>query len=360
MGLSMYRVNKRINNLSGETIEKIYSLIAEIDAAKTSWKITHNIAPQMLKRLTESAIITSTGSSNRIEGNRLSDAEVKSIYQNINIKKFKTRDEQEIAGYIETLQFVFDNYAEITVSESNILWLHKKMLKYCDKDERHRGIYKIGQNRVEARDPSGNIVGVVFDPTPPHLVQKEMSELVDWHSDAISRKHPLIVMANFIFEYLAIHPFQDGNGRTSRLLSNLMLLRGGYYFTKITSHEQIIEANKAEYYKVLNYTQKTWKTESEDVSEWILFFLTVVKTQAQKVIKIMSSDNFEQLLSEKQLAVWNYILNLEGGEFSRKDVIAATNIPAITIESIIKKFLNMNKIMKLGQGRATRYRKRTS
>jgi Fic family protein len=356
MELVMYRIGKRVNNLSGGTIEKIYSLIAEIDAVKTSQQITNNIAPQILKRLTESAIITSTGSSNRIEGNRLSDIEVKSIYQNINIKKFKTRDEQEIAGYIETLQFVFDNYAEITVSESNILWLHKEMLKYCDKDERHRGIYKIGPNRVEARDRSGNIVGVVFDPTPPHLVRKEMGELVDWYNDAISRKHPLIATANFIFEYLAIHPFQDGNGRTSRLLSNLMLLRHGYHFTKITSHEQIIEGNKAEYYKVLNYTQKTWKTEHEDVSEWILFFLTVVKTQAQKIIDIMNRDNFEQLLSEKQLVVWNYILSLDGREFGRKDVIAATNISAITVESIIKKFLNMNKITKLGQGRATRYR----
>jgi Fic family protein len=360
MGLHMYRVGERINNLSTETIEKIYSLIAEIDAVKTSQQITNNVAQQILKRLTKSAIITSTGSSNRIEGNRLSDAEVKSIYQNINIKKFKTRDEQEIAGYIETLQLVFDNYAEIAVSESNILWLHREMLKYCDKDERHRGIYKIGPNRVEAIDHSGNIagniVGVVFDPTPPHLVRKEMSELVDWYNDAIFRKHPLIVTANFIFEYLAIHPFQDGNGRTSRLLSNLMLLRHGYHFAKITSHEQIIEANKAEYYKVLNYTQKTWKTEDEDVSEWILFFLTIVNTQAQKVIEIMNRDNFEQLLSEKQLTVWNYILSLDGGEFSRKDVITATNIAAITVESIIKKFLNMDKITKLGQGRATRYR----
>jgi Fic family protein len=360
MGLSMYRVDERINNLPETIIEKIYSFIAEIDAVKTSQQITNNIAPQILERLTKSAIITSTGSSNRIEGNRLSDAEVKSIYQNINIKKFKTRDEQEIAGYIETLQFVFNNYAEIAVSESNILWLHKEMLKYCDKDERHRGIYKIGPNRVEARDHSGNIVGVVFDPTPPHLVRKEMSELVDWYNGAIFRKHPLIITANFIFEYLAIHPFQDGNGRTSRLISNLTLLRHGYHFAKIISHEQIIEANKAEYYKVLNYTQKTWKTDQEDVSEWILFFLTVVKTQAQKVIDIINSDNFEQLLSEKQLAVWNYILSLDGGEFSRKNVIAATNIPAITIESIIKKFLNMNKITKLGQGRATRYKKNTN
>jgi Fic family protein len=352
----MDRFNKRISFL--EDIEEIYSIIAEIDAVKTSWRITNSIAPPILARLTESAIITSTGASNRIEGNKLSDDEVKAIYQNINIKKFKTRDEQEIAGYMETLQFVFKNHDNISISESNILWLHQEMLKYCDKDERHRGIYKIGPNRVEARDALGRILGIVFEPTPPHLVKKEMMELIDWYNAATSSRHPLIVIANFIFEYLAIHPFQDGNGRTSRLLSNLMLLRSEYLFTQIASHEQIIEANKAEYYKVLNHTQTTWKTDNEDVSQWILFFLKIVRIQAQKAIAFMTSDNFEQLLSSKQLTVWDYILSLHGKEFSRKNVVDATGIVPVTVESILKKFLNMNKITRLGQGRAVRYRQR--
>jgi Fic family protein len=353
----MYRVNERINHFGPKNTEKIYSLIAEIDAIRGSLQISGNIVPQMMSRLTQSVIITSSGASNRIEGNRLSDAEVGAIYKNINIKKFRTRDEQEIAGYIESLQFIFANYEEISISESNILWLHKEMLKYCNKDEGHRGNYKIAANRVEARDSVGNLVGVIFDPTPPYLVKKEIGELIDWYNEAISRKHPLMVMANFIFEYLAIHPFQDGNGRISRLLSNLMLLRSGYYFAKIASHEQIIESNKAEYYKVLNYTQTTWKTDNEDVLEWLLFFLNVVKVQSLKAIELMKQDIFEQLLSEKQLAVWNYILSVSPREFGRKEIAEATNIPAVTIESIFRKFLSMNKIMKLGQGRATRYRK---
>jgi Fic family protein len=353
----MYRVNERINNFSSENAEKIYSLIAEIDAVKGSLHLSGKIIPQIMSRLTQSVIITSSGSSNRIEGNKLSDDEVSAIYKNINIKKFKTRDEQEIAGYIESLQFIFKNYEEISVSESNILWLHQEMLKYCDKDERHRGNYKTTSNRVEARDSTGVLIGIIFDPTPPHLVRKEISELIDWYNKTIDRKHSLIVIANFIFEYLAIHPFQDGNGRTSRLLSNLMLLRSGYYFAKITSHEQIIESNKAEYYKVLNYTQTTWKTDHEDMIRWILFFLNVIKVQSLKVTELMKQDVFEQLLSEKQLAVWNYILSAPQKEFNRKEIAEATNIPAVTVESIFKKFLNMNKIIKLGQGRATRYRK---
>jgi Fic family protein len=352
----MYRVDVRIDNLNPQNLEKIYSLLAEIDVVKGTLYLTETIVPQAVAYLKQSAIITSTGASNRIEGNRLSDNEVREIYKNINIKKFKTRDEQEIVGYLEILQFIFDNYEEISISESNIFWLHKEMLKYCDRDERHRGNYKIGSNRVEARDPFGNVIGVIFEPTPPHLVKKEITELIDWHNITVSKKHPLIVIANFIFEYLAIHPFQDGNGRTSRLLSNLMLLRNGYNFARIASHEQIIESNKAEYYKVLNYTQTTWKTDHEDISQWILFFLEIVKTQAQKAIELLKQDNFVQLLSEKQTQVWNFILSLDGQEFTRKDIATTLQIPAITAESIIKKFLVMKKITRLGQGRATRYK----
>jgi Fic family protein len=172
----MYRVAARINGFSQENLEKIYSLIAEIDVVKGSWRLTNTIVPQTIAHLKQSTIITSTGASNRIEGNRLSDNEARDLYKNINVKKFKTRDEQEIAGYIEVLHFIFDSYDEIAISESNILWLHQEMLKYCEKDERRRGNYKTGPNRVEAQDPFGKVVGVVFDPTPPHLVKKEIGD----------------------------------------------------------------------------------------------------------------------------------------------------------------------------------------
>jgi Fic family protein len=355
----MFRLTKRLNDISPENSEKIYSIISEIDAVKRSWNIVNSLVPQTIERLTQSVVVTSSGSSNRIEGNRLSDDEVREIYRNINVKKFKTRDEQEIAGYVETLLLIFENYRDIPITESNILWLHGAMLKRCEKDEGHRGIYKIGSNRVEARDAFGALVGVIFDPTPPHLVKKEISELIDWHNETLKlkSKHPLIAIANFIFEYLAIHPFQDGNGRTSRLLSNLTLLRNGYEFAKIASHEKIIESNKAEYYRVLNYTQKAWKTDREDVSQWLIFFLEIVKTQALEGLRLLQEDDFESLLSEKQALVWTYILSLNGAEFSRKSIREAIDLPARTAESIVKKFLDMNKITKLGQGRAARYRK---
>ncbi|MBP6103494.1 MAG: Fic family protein [Gammaproteobacteria bacterium] len=350
-----FRVHQRLE-LKTSIIEEVYGILASIDGVKNSWQIKDRLLPQTIERLTRSVVITSTGSSNRIEGNRLTDNEVQTLYKNLHIKKFRTRDEQEIAGYLNCLESVFQNYQDIPITESSILTLHHDMLVYSEKDSRHKGQYKFGSNRVEAKDPSGNIVGVIFDPTPPYLVKKEIQELIEWYNWAlkIKEKHPLLLTANFIFEYLAIHPFQDGNGRTSRLLTNLMLLREGYFFSSIVSHEKIIEAHKVDYYLALNKTQNTWKTESEDISEWVLFFLRVVKAQSDQALKIIEGNTIEYLLSEKQLALWQWI-NTYAQPFGRKEAVAALGFPERTVESIIKKLLELKRIERLGQGKATRY-----
>jgi len=352
-----FRLSKRLN-LKPQIIEEVYSIIAEIDGVKNSWKVTGKLLPQTIERLTHSVIVTSTGASNRIEGNHLNDEQVEKLYKNLRIKKFKTRDEQEVAGYLEMLELVFENYSEIAIRESSILQFHHDMLKYSDKDSRHKGQYKFGPNRVEAKDRDGNVVGIIFDPTPPHLVKKEIHELLDWYdfTKTSNYKHPLILIANFIFEYLAIHPFQDGNGRTSRLLTNLLLLQQDYNFTSIVSHEKQVEAVKADYYLALNKAQKTWKTKQEDISSWLLFFLKIVQFQAREALKILEGDKIEYLLSEKQLLLWQWANDLSTKQFSRGDAIAALDFPPRTVESIIKKLLDMKKLERLGQGRAVRYR----
>ena len=349
------RLHKRLT-LNPSHIERVYSIISEIDSVKKSLQITANLLPQTIERLTHSVIITSTGSSNRIEGNRVSDSEVKSLYKNMHIKEFKTRDEQEVVGYLQNLELIFKNYNDIRVSESSILTLHRDMLIYSEKDLHHKGHYKVGHNRVEAKNYKGNIVGVIFDPTPPYLVKKEMQELVDWYNWAVGMeiKHPLILTANFIFECLAIHPFQDGNGRSSRLLTNLLLLQHGYSFASIVSHERIIEANKADYYLALNQTQNNWKTEAEDISPWLIFFLEAIKTQSAQAFSLIKGNRIDHLLSEKQLALWQWINTQE--EFSRQDAVKALGFPERTIESIIKKLLDLKRLKRLGQGKATRYK----
>ncbi len=351
-----FRLQKRLN-LSPRLVEAVYATLAEIDGVKNSWHITEKILPQTIERLVRSVIITSTGSSNRIEGNNLTDLEVESLYKKLHIKKFKTRDEQEAAGYLQCLESIFKHYISIPIRESSVLKLHHDMLAYSAKDERHRGSYKFGSNRVEARDHAGNLIGIIFEPTPPHLVKKEMHELIDWYVWAVNAKvkHPLFLIANFIFEYLAIHPFQDGNGRTARLLTNLMLLQQGYLFASVVSHERIIEANKVGYYLALNKTQKSWKTNKEDISPWLCFFLDIIKNQSNQALKIIASDNIEYLLSDKQLIVWRWATKRKEG-FSRKDAIGELKLPARTIESIIKKLVDLKRLCRLGQGRSTRYK----
>lgn len=357
----MHRLDKRLLFDQNESAE-IYSIIAKIDAIKGQWQIGEKLSPQIIARLKTSVLITSAGASTRIEGSRLSDEEVKKLYNNIRIKKFKTRDEQEVAGYLELLKKVFDSYSikekktsGLRFSESLIKNFHKEIMKYSNKDVRHKGDYKFGPNRVEAVDSQGNVVGVIFDPTPPHLVAKEMLELTEWMMKSLRNKNKnrLLIISNFIFEFLAIHPFQDGNGRTSRILSVLLLIESGYSFIPFISHESLIENNKAEYYLALNKAQKTWKTKQENVLPWILFFLKTVLKQGELSLKLLTQENVEDFLSEKQLKVWQFALS--STSFQRGDVIKATELGARTVEESIKKLLRMNKLKKFGEGKATRY-----
>ena len=351
------RLTKRLN-LPAERLEDVFSLLSKIDAVKQSWAITGGLQPRIIERLTQSVIITSTGASNRIEGNQLSDEEVENLYRNLRIQKFKTRDEQEVGGYLQSMEFVFTHHRELPISESMILQLHSQMLQYSEKDSRHRGGYKFGSNRVEAKDQSGKVIGVIFDPTPPHLVAKEMDELVAWYDWAKveSGKHPLILLANFIFEYLAIHPFQDGNGRTSRLLTNLMLLKEGYEFTALVSHEKLVEQNKADYYLALNKTQRTWKTKNEAIIEWLAFFLKIVYAQSELALELLLRDDRESLLSESQQSILDWIRARDDLYFSRKDALENFDMPARTVEAAVKRLLEYKFIERLGAGRATRYR----
>lgn len=344
---------KRIANVS----QKVWSLINNIDLLKGQWIGGAKLNPQALGRLKRSVLVTSSGASTRIEGAALSDEDVEKLMRGISVQKFKDRDAQEVKGYYELLSNVFAVWKQLPMNESMIKHSHKELLKYVDKDERHRGEYKKTENNIEMFDESGKSLGVVFETTPAYLTPKQMQELVEstsWAFDE-SSYHPLLIIGNFLVEFLAIHPFQDGNGRLSRILTNFLLLKAGYAYVSYVSHEKLIEDNKADYYLALRRSQKTLNATKPDIESWLEFFLKVCLEQAQQAIELLSHENIEKILSPKQLAVWRYFETIN--EATAGDIAGATKVARPTVSQAIDVLLRLKKIERIGQGRTTRYRK---
>jgi len=338
------------------TSPQVQALLSSIDEYKGYWSAFNQLSPEYLGNLQRSVIISSTGSSTRIEGSKLTDEQIEQMIYERNIRKLATRDEQEVSGYIELIKDVFTEPKAIPFSEGTIKQFHSITLKYSDKDQAHRGKYKTASNRVEMITPEGKSLGVIFDPTPPHLVQKEMLEIIEWTKHAFQEKrfHPLLIISNFIFEYLSIHPFKDGNGRTSRILTNLLLLQHGYDFVPYVSHEKIIEQRKADYYIALRRSTKFWKTDNENITDWLIFFLQVVQEQGKQAQALTRKEQTELLLSPEQMKIWQCFLL--GGEWSRKTLSEKSGVNLKTTEQAIKRLQQMKKIQRIGKGRATRYK----
>ena len=339
----------------------IGSVLAFIDEIKGQFKTGLRMAPQAITSLRRSVLVTSAGSSTRIEGAKLTDKEVEKIMQGLSVSKFADRDSQEVQGYLETLQNVFENYHNLPLRESAILSLHKELLKYSTKDELQRGRYKQKENMVGMLDKSGNVVTVMFETTKAWQTPKEMQELVEWAAYALeeNRFNPLLVVANFIIEFLKIHPFEDGNGRLSRVLSNLLLLRAGYSFAQYVSHEQIIEQRKDEYYLALRKSQETFKTqttpvgENETITPWLNFFFSVLREQAQRSLILLEEEHVEDTLSPKQYVVWKYISTVDDASLS--EITESSGVARPTVRQALLRLVELGKIKRIGRGRATRY-----
>ena len=274
----------------------------------------------------------------------------------ISIEKFGDRDVAEVKGYYELLQNIFNSWQDLYVNESTIKHFHKELLKYVKKDELHRGNYKRTENKVHMIDAKGNSIGILFDTAPAYLTPGAMRDLVDWTQQAFKEKksHPLIIIGNFLVEFLQIHPFQDGNGRLSRILTNLLLLKQGYAYMPYISHEKLIEDNKPEYYMALRNSQKTFHKENEVITPWLEFFVEILLKQSQMAIDLLSTETVEKTLSEKQLKVWEYLQKV--GEASPREIAQKTSVARPTINQVMEKLLNLKKVERLGLGRSTRYR----
>ncbi|MEY2953906.1 MAG: hypothetical protein RLZZ401_1993, partial [Pseudomonadota bacterium] len=266
---------------------EVLSQIARIEEFKGAWRALGTLAPDRLQALRRVATIESIGSSTRIEGSKLSDREVEKLLANLEIKTFDTRDEQEVAGYAELMELVFSAWQNIPFNENHIKQLHQTLLRHSEKDTWHRGQYKTNTNSVAAFDDKGVQIGIVFETASPFDTPRLMAELLDWLTQERDKAHlhPLLIIAVFAVVFLEIHPFQDGNGRLSRVLTTLLLMQGGYAYVPYSSLESVIEANKEGYYLALRQTQGTIRTEAPNWQPWLLFFLRSLSEQVRRLEK---------------------------------------------------------------------------
>ena len=357
MSVTKY-LNARLN-LKNESLNQIITLLSSIDGIKPSWESNHTLTPSVIIEMRRNNIVTSAASSNRIENIVLTDSEVSKLLITNKKDNFK-RNEAEVVGYMELLNLIFEDYQSIEIISGNILNIHNQLLKYSDPSRRYRGRYKLMDNEIALASQSGEILGTLFKPTSAELVNSEIQELLDWlvSQSKEARVHPLILTAVFILEFLAIHPFDDGNGRISRVLSVLMLLQNGYEFAKYTSHEKVIEKTRDGYYLTLRTAQKNWRTEQEDTSDWIIYFLETVLSQAKDGAKLFNANTlengFETNLSPKQQLIWGAAKELR--DFGRKDIEEMTKLPTATINQGLNKFLELGKLERMGFGSGVRYR----
>lgn len=336
---------------------EILKLISGIDEFKGKWTMLKNLSPERLRALRRVATIESVGSSTRIEGVKLSDREVETLLSNLKQYSFKSRDEEEVAGYAEAMELVFTSWREIDLTENHVKQLHSVLLKFSGKDDSHRGGYKKLSNNVIAFDADGREIGVVFETASPFETPFEMEKLLDWLNRTIENKevHPLLTTAVFTVCFLAIHPFQDGNGRLSRILTTLLLLRAGYEYVPYSSLESVIEDNKELYYKSLRQTQGSLKKEKTDWEKWCVFFLQSLKKQKDKLGAKLER---ERILGQTLPALSNDILALvrEHGHLTIAEIETLTNANRNTLKVRLRELVRDNFLEQNGKARSTWYR----
>jgi Fic family protein len=344
--------------LKTETIQitpDLLTLLTEIDEFKGAWRALGSLAPDRLMALRRVATIESIGSSTRIEGSKLTDREVERLLADLEIKKFDSRDEQEVAGYAGVMETVFAAWQHIPINENHIKQLHRDLLRYSEKDERHRGEYKKISNSVAAFDEDGKQIGIVFETATPFDTPRRMAELFAWLAEARElRLHPLLIVAVFTVVFLEIHPFQDGNGRLSRILTTLLLLQANYAYVPYSSLESVIENNKESYYLALRQTQGTIRTDSPNWQPWLTFFMRALQQQMRRLaVKVEREKIVLADLPELAVKILDYAR--DQGRVTMRDMVRATGASGNTLKEHFRRLVKNKQLVRHGAGRATWY-----
>lgn len=334
---------------------RILNLIAEIDEFKGSWLLLGKLAPDRLTSLKKIATIESIASSTRIEGVKLSDTDVKNLLSGLDINSFKNRDEEEVAGYAEVMSLIFNSYQEMSFNENLLKQLHQVLLQFSSKDIRHRGDYKKLSNHVEAFGPDGKSLGILFQTATPFETPFKMEKLAIWLEHSLSQKknHPLIIIATFILDFLAIHPFQDGNGRLSRALTTLLLLQAKYDYVPYSSLERVVEENKDKYYLRLRSAQTEQGEESLELVKWIEFFLECLVKQKNSLLYKIEKENV--LFNLPKLSEQILVALKNHGTLSLSEIVKLVNANRNTVKAHLFKLVSIQQIQKTGIGKGTVY-----
>lgn len=335
---------------------EVLRLIARIDEFKGAWRALGTLAPERLSALRRVATIESIGSSTRIEGSKLSDREVEKLLSNLEIKTFETRDEQEVAGYAELMDFVFSAWQDIPFNENHIKQLHQTLLCHSEKDQRHRGQYKTHSNSVAAFDENGTQIGIVFETATPFDTPRLMKELVNWvsHERDSAQLHPLLIISVFVVVFLEIHPFQDGNGRLSRVLTTLLLLQTGYAYVPYSSLESVIEVNKEAYYLALRQTQGSIRTATPNWQPWLVFFLRSLAEQVRRLEKKVERERIVlATLPELSLQIMEF--TREHGRITMAGAVKLTGANRNTLKQHFRALVEQGHLQIQGQGRGAWY-----
>ncbi len=330
-------------------------IISELDEFKGRWAEAGKPVPERLSVLRRVATIESVGSSTRIEGARLSDVEVDRLLSGLEIRAYQTRDEQEVAGYADAMEMIFESWELIPLTENHVKQLHGVLLRYSKKDQRHRGHYKTLNNNIEAFDAHGKSLGIIFETASPFDTPRLMEELVHWVSKALDAReyHPLLVIASFVVRFLAIHPFQDGNGRLSRVLTTLLLLRAGYAYVPFSSLERVIEDNKDAYYLALRQAQSTLDKDEKKLGEWISFFLRCLARQKEDLEIKLDRERLLDVLSPLSEQLIKIARDHHRLTISTAQTITGAN--RNTLKANLRKLVEKGRLVQHGRGRGTWY-----
>ena len=256
---------------------------------------------------------------------------------------------------VEATKMVFDFWRDMPLTENHIKQLHGALLRFSHRDEHHRGGYKMTPNNVEAFDEHGRSVGVIFETATPFDTPRLMEELVAWTNRELggSSHHPLLVVAVFVVRFLAVHPFQDGNGRLARVLTNLLLARTGYTYVPYSSLERVVEENREQYYRALRSAQGTLDKDESHLMDWLRFFLLCLVEQKNSLAEKVKRERLMTSLS----ALDELLLQLahQHGRLTLTAAQALTKANRNTLKLHLRGLVQAGRLQLLGRGRSSWY-----